>query len=219
MSNPYQLVVFDWEGTVSDTLGHILHTIAAVANTLGFGGLDLYQARKYVTFGLVQSLKKLFPHLDRTQQEQLLDAVQQAMLSRQTEVCLIPGALDFINRLHDQKIDIAIATNKGQHSLLRALQVSGLDHLFRVTRSAGQVPAKPCSQMLEEIMDELGRDPSSTLMIGDSATDMEMAYSIHVDAVGVDFYHQQEAALKVAGALAVFDDYQLLADFLRLPKV
>lgn len=217
MSNPYHLVVFDWEGTVSDTLGQILHTVDAEANVLGFGRVDPYQARKYVDLGLVQALKKLYPHLSSDEHEQLLFAVQQAVVYRPTEICLIPGALEFIKRLHDAKIDIAVATNKGQHSLQRALQATGLEDYFKVTRSAGQVAAKPSPQMLEEIMEEFGRKPSETLMIGDSTTDMEMAHSIHIAAVGVDFYHQQEAALKAAGALAVFDDYLLLADFLKLP--
>lgn len=219
MSNPYQLVVFDWEGTISDTLGLILHTVTSEAHRLGFGAIDPYVARKYVDLGLVQALRKTFPDLSAQQHEQLLQAVHAAMTSRPTEVCLIPGAREFIRQVHDAKIDIAIATNKGQHSLQRALQATGLDTLFKVTRSAGQTAAKPSPEMLEEIMEEFGIAPSSTLMIGDTGTDMEMAKSINVTAIGVDFYHQQEAALKAAGAVAVFDDYQLLADFLRLPKV
>ncbi len=219
MSNPYQLIVFDWEGTISDTLGLILHTVSTEANKLGFGELDPYVARKYVDLGLVQALRKTFPDLSCKQHEQLLQAVHQAMITRPSEICLIPGAREFIQLVHDAKIDIAIATNKGQQSLLRSLQVAGLNELFKVTRSAGQTPAKPCPQMLEEIMEEFGKEPSSTLMIGDSSSDIEMAKSINVTAIGVDFYHQQEAALKAAGALAVFDDYQLLANFLGLPKV
>ncbi|TAL63796.1 MAG: HAD family hydrolase [Legionella sp.] len=218
MSNPYQLVVFDWEGTISDTLGQILHTVAFEAHELGFGDIDPYEARKYVDLGLIQALKKLLPHLSDKEQHLLNQAVQQAMVTRPSEVCLIPGALDFIRLLQAAKIDIAIATNKGQNSLHRALQAADLEDVFRVTRSAGQVPAKPCPQMLEEIMAEFGRDAASTLMIGDSVTDMEMARNIHVDAIGVDFYHQQEEALKTAGALAVFDNYQLLAKYLHLPQ-
>ncbi|KTD57229.1 HAD family hydrolase [Legionella shakespearei] len=219
MSNPYQLVVFDWEGTIADTLGLILHTVANEASLLGFGEIDPNQARKYVELGLVQAIKKLLPQLSMTQHEQLLQAVQHAMISRPSEVCLLPGVLEFIHKLHDAGIDLAIASNKGHQSLLRALQTTGLDELFKVTRSAGQVPAKPCPQMLEEIMDEFGCSASSTLMIGDSSTDMEMAAQINVNAIGVDFYHQQEASLMAAGALAVFDDYQKLADFIQLPNM
>ncbi len=218
MSNPYQLIVFDWEGTISDTLGLILHTVAAEAHHLGFGDIDPYQARQYVDLGLVQALRKVLPHLSLGQHEQLLQAVQRAMVTRPTEVCLIPGAREIIQQMHDAHIDLAIASNKGQHSLARALHSTGLDTLFKVTRCAGQVSAKPNPQMLEEIMDEFGQKPSTTLMIGDSTTDIEMAKSINVAAIGVDFYHQNKEILKAAGALIVFDDYQSLAQFLKLPQ-
>lgn len=218
MNKPFRLVVFDWEGTVGDTLGDVLNRIAIEAELLGFGSVDPYKVRPYVSLGLVASLRKLFPHLASEQQGQLLHAVQHALTVRPNEVCLIPGVEAFIKRLREQQIDVAVATNKGQHSLARALHVSGLDKVFKVTRSAGQVPAKPCPQMLEEIMEVFHADSSSTLMIGDSIADMEMAKKINVTAIGVDFYHQQESELKAAGAEAVFDDYQVLADYLGLPK-
>lgn len=219
MSNRYQLVVFDWEGTISDTLGLILHTVTTVAEDLGFGGVDPYRARKFVDLGLVLALRKLFPHLSLHQHEQLLQAVQQSLVSRPTEVCLIPGSRELIQQLDKAHIHMAIATNKGQHSLQRVLQATGLDVYFKVTRSAGQVPAKPYPQMLEEIMDEFGQKPETTLMVGDSPSDMEMAKQCNVTAVGVDFYHQSEQVLKDSGASVVFDDYQLLAQFLGLPNI
>ncbi len=218
MISPYDLVVFDWEGTIADTLGLILHTVALEAKALGYGEFDPYQARQYVDLGLVQALRKIYPHLSVEENERLLQAVQHSLHTRSVDVCLIPGVREFIYQLHEANINIAVATNKGQQSLLRALQATGLDEIIKVTRSAGQVPAKPCPQMLVEIIDAFGGSTSRTVMIGDSVTDMEMAKSIDVTAIGVDFYHQQDSALKTAGALAVFDDYKLLADFLNFKK-
>ena len=103
-------------------------------------------------------------------------------------------------------------------SLQRALQASGLDVFFTITRSAGQVPAKPCPQMLEEIMEACGVTASQTLMIGDSVSDVEMSRQVNVDVIGFDFYHQQAANLRAAGALDVFDDYRQLARHLGLPE-
>lgn len=216
MISPYDLVVFDWEGTIVDTLGAVFHAVASEANLLGFGEFDSAEARDYVDLGLVKALQKLYPNLSLHEHEQLLEAVQRAMHTRCVDVCLIPGVREFIQQLHDAKVNLAIATNKGQQSLLRALQASGLDEFFKVTRSAGQVAAKPAPEMLEEIIDEFGGSAARTLMIGDSVTDMEMAKNLQVVSVGVDFYHQQGAALKAAGALEVFDDYQQLADYLKL---
>lgn len=217
MSRLYRLVVFDWEGTLGDTLGQILNTVADVAKQLQFGQFDEQCAREYVVLGLVLAVRKLFPHLSMHQHEQLLEAVQHSLATNPMEICLIPGAKFIVEHLYQSGIELAIATNKGQHSLQRALQASELDVFFTITRSAGQAPAKPCPQMLEEIMTAVGVTPEETLMIGDSVTDMEMARAAKVDAIGVDFYHQQAAGLHAAGALEVFDDYQQLANYLRLP--
>ncbi|MBA3535102.1 MAG: HAD-IA family hydrolase [Tatlockia sp.] len=217
MSRPYRLVVFDWEGTLGDTLGQILNTVATEAKRLQFGELNEQLARQSVELGLVLAVKKTFPHLNELQQEQLLLAVHHSLASRTAEVYLIPGAIDIAHRLTDAGINLAIASNKGQQSLQRVVHVSELDKFFKVTRSAGQSPAKPCPQMLEEIMAEFDASANETLMVGDSVNDIEMAKSIGVNAIGVDFYHQQEAALRAAGALEVFNDYQQLAEYLQLP--
>ena len=218
MSKPYRLVVFDWEGTLGDTLGQILNTVSTVAKQMQFGELDERLARQYVVLGLVMAVKKLFPHLSMHQHEQLLQAVHYSLATHPTDISLIPGAQVVVQKLQQSGVDLAIATNKAQSSLQRALKSTGLDVFFAVTRSAGQVPAKPCPQMLEEIMDVFGATSAQTLMVGDSVMDMEMARDAGVDAIGVDFYHQQADDLRAAGALEVFDDYEQLASYLLLPK-
>lgn len=214
MMKSFQLVVFDWEGTIADTLGHILHVVSEEAQRLGLHAVDPYEARDYVSLGLAHALKKLYPDLSLNQYETLHQAIQEALIHKATEISLLPGARDFINRLQEQGYYLAIATNKGHASLLKALQVTGLEQIFTVTRSAGQVPAKPCPQMLQELLDEFGLQPEDAVMIGDSMSDMEMAVSLGVRAIGVDFYHQYETALKSAGAEMVFDDYRALSDYL-----
>ena len=217
MKKSYRLVVFDWEGTLGDTLGHILDALATQARLLHFGELDEKAARQYVTLGLARAVKKLFPHLSMNQHEQLLAAVQEALYKVSADECLFPGAKHIVQQMQRAGMYVAIATNRGQQSLQRALQASGMDDFIRVTRSADQVPPKPCPQMIEEIMDIFGVTPSETLMIGDSVSDIEMASNANVNAIGVDFYHCQEAELSALGALAVFDDYAQLARYLDLP--
>ena len=219
MSKSYRLVVFDWEGTLGDTLGQVLNTLAVEANRLQLGELDEAEARHYLMFGLVVAVKKLFPNLDEERKNQLLQAVAHALATRSIDAYLLPGAKHIVQRIKQAGIDLAIATNKGQHSLQRTLQACGFDGYFNVTRSAGQVPAKPCPQMLEEIMDACATSATHTLMVGDSVSDIEMAKSLNVDAVGVNFYHQDEQVkeLLAAGATQVFDDYQALAAWLQLP--
>lgn len=217
----YRLVVFDWEGTLGDTLGQILSAIAVEAERLQFGKLDEQNARQWIGLGLAMALRKLFPALLMHQHEQLLQAVNESLslMTRSTQVYLMPGSKHIIQQIQQTQAHLAIATNKGHQSLQRALQACGLDAFFDVTRSAGQVPPKPCPQMLEEIMDECGVSAAETLMIGDSVTDIQMAKALDVAAIGMDFYHQQEDALRAAGALEVFDNFKQLADYLNLSNL
>lgn len=206
MQKPYRLVVFDWEGTLGDTLGHVLKALSVESQRLNLGRFDERVARQYVSLGLVKAIKKLFPNTTLLQQEQLAEAVQYALSTHSVDTYLFPDIKDMVQNLHQAGFDLAIATNKGSHSLQRALQETGLDAFFKVTRAAGQTAPKPCPQMLYEIMDVFGATASETVMIGDSIADVEMAIAAGVDALGVDFYHQQKMSLLEAGARIVFDD-------------
>jgi len=219
MSRAYDLVVFDWEGTLGDPLGYVLHVIEEQAKTLGIAAFDERVARRNVIYGLEIALKKIFPDLLLHQYEQLFHQIQQILHSHPSEQCLFPGAKKLVQQLQAMHIDLAIATNKGPHALQRALQSTGLDAFFAVTRAAGQAPAKPCPQMLEEIMQTFHVSPHATLMIGDSVTDVEMALSAGVNCVGVDFYYQHREELQKAGATQVFDDYEAIGRFLGLDQL
>lgn len=216
MSKRYRLVVFDWEGTLSDTLGQVFNCVAEEARKLHFGELDKELARQYVELGLVNAIRKVFPDLTLMQHERLLEAVQQSLYTRHGDVYLIPGALDMVQHLHDAGVSLAIATNKGHQSLQRALQLSGLARFFSVTRSASQAPLKPCPQMLTEILEETAISVDDAVMIGDSVTDIEMAQSLGMDSIGVNFYHKHSDVLLAAGALRVFSDYRELAEYFAI---
>lgn len=217
MKRHYDLVVFDWEGTLAeDSLGSIVDVLAKEALRFHLGEFDKCQARRYIALGLVGAIKQIFPNLSMHQYESFLVAVQESLSIASTTICLVDGAKSAVQKIYDSGIKIAIATNKGHVSLQRALQYSGLDDLFKVTRSASQVPAKPCPQMLEEIISEVESVTTRTLMVGDSVTDIEMAVSIGVDSIGMDFYHEQRAELLSQGAVHVFNNYQQLLDYLNL---
>jgi phosphoglycolate phosphatase len=214
----YELVVFDWEGTLADPLGHVLHIVSLEAQRLGLPTFDIALAHRCVSLGIDKAVARLFPGSNLYQQEQLLHAVQQTLSTHHQDYYLFPGAQALIAAIAATDIQLAIATNKNAASLRRALQATELDNFFRVTRSAGEVPPKPCPQMLEDIMAHVAITPSATLMIGDSTVDVEMARNAGVDAMGVDFYHQQADDLLTAGAITVVDDYQKIGHYLALPN-
>ncbi len=216
MSKSYRLVIFDWEGTLADTLGPILHMITEAAQLLQAGDFDQRQAREYASLGLGHAIKKLFPQLSSQQHQCLLRDIQNKLAKSSAAVTLVPGARALLDQLVKHNVQLAIATNKGHAALVRALQATDLTDYFKVTRSAGQVPAKPCPQMLEEIMTSYQASPHEAVMIGDSLADIEMAQLAGIDAIGVNFESTHGTDLHTAGAIAVFDEYAELARYLQL---
>lgn len=126
---------------------------------------------------------------------------------------LIPGALDFAQRLYDKKILLAIATNKYSFSLEKDLEHFAIANLFAITRAADQTKPKPNSQMLEEILAITKVHAKDTVMIGDSDSDMIMAKSLEIDAIGLDLSGYNAASLIAAGADVVFGDYIDLQEY------
>lgn len=216
MERLYELVVFDWEGTLGDPLGYLLNAIDEQASFWGLEPLERSQVRRYVPEGLELALKKIFPNLSTLQYVQLLEDIQRISQLHTKEQCLFEGAKALVSSIQSAGMHLAVATNKGAQSLQKALHATGMDQFFSVTRSAGQVPAKPCPQMLEEIMDIFSIDANRTLMIGDSVSDVEMAVALNVECLGIDFYGHQKDALKAAGAVCVFENYTQISHFLGL---
>lgn len=214
MTKRYALVVFDWEGTLGDTLGLILNIVSDIAERQGLQKPDPEKAMSYVGFGLINAIRKLYPELTESALQHLLNEVQTELMKRHDDAFLFPGALALIKMLHAQGIDLAIATNKGEKSLHKALQQTKLSSYFLVTRAAGQAALKPDPQMLEQILEISGHQVENALMIGDSTSDIEMAARLQMDVIALDFYHQQKEALLAEGALAVYDNYEDVAAFI-----
>lgn len=214
----YQLIVFDWEGTLGDELGRIIQVVHSEAERMGLGSVNEARIRHYFSLGWELAIKKLFPDASLPQQEALLQLAQKAFSTRHHDVYLFPKAKELLQKLHEANIPMAIASNKGLSSLQRDLQQAGLEPFFSIVRTASTCLAKPCPQMLAEIIDYCGTEAAKTLVVGDAVTDIEMARSLAVDAVGVNFYHQPGHAndLLTAGALAVFEGYDELAHFLGM---
>lgn len=216
MAKPYQLVVFDWEGTLGeDTLSLLILTLVRVAERMHLGAVDLKMARQHIHNGLVVVIHKLFPQASPQQREDVLLAVQKDAAATSGKAHIMPGAWEVVQWLHDSGVHLGIATNKSYSSLMHVLVQSGLNIYFKVVRTASQAPPKPCPQMLEEIMATFAVEAGRTLMIGDSTNDMLMARSLRVDAVGMDFFQVEEALLRRAGAGQVFADYQQLLNYLK----
>lgn len=219
MDKHYQLVVFDWEGTiVENSLGYVIIALINAAQRRQLPEIDIEAARQAIMFGLPSAVHILFPTLSLHQQEEMCNEIQKSMFEGSSTLSLVKGVAEVIRELHESGIKLAIATNKSAQGLAKVLHQSGLEPYIHITRSATETPPKPCPQMLEEIMTAMERTAEQTLMVGDSVSDMEMAKALDVDAIGMDFFQTEEHLLRAAGARDVFHDYEHLIEYIKDKK-
>ncbi|MCX7114606.1 MAG: HAD family hydrolase [Gammaproteobacteria bacterium] len=211
MIQRYQVVIFDWEGTLADSLGPILMAIREAAKARNLAPFDEVLARQNVHVGIRLLLKKLYPSFSEDEYPYLLNEVERKLASARMAIHVFPGAIELISTLSQAGVGLAIATNKDSVSLQRDLQVTKLGTWFKVTRCANQTMSKPHPQMLEEILDCFQVSPAQALMIGDSESDMLMAKSLNVDAIGIDPSDKQGASLTQAGAQKIFRTFDQIA--------
>jgi phosphoglycolate phosphatase len=219
MKRRYDLIVFDWEGTLSEDLfGNLISLIQINADKLNLPAFNKSTALKYMPYGFATVFGKIFPELSIYECERLLEMVQNDMVHSKQKVCLVQDALDTIKQIHKAGMRLAIASNRTQSSLSKIVSQLGINEYFDVIWTASDAPPKPCPQMLLDIIEKVGVLPNKTLMIGDSTTDIEMAKSIAVDAIGVDFYNVHEQELLSAGAMLVLQNFKQLQKYLNVGK-
>ena len=185
MTTPYQLLVFDWDGTLMDSTAVITHAIQAACRDLGLPVPSDVDASYVIGLGLGDALRHAVPTLEPRDYGQLSQAYRRHYFAHDNDLTLFPGALDMLYALKAAGYSLAVATGKSRVGLDRALDHADLRGLFDTTRTADETASKPHPAMLLEIMQELDRAPDMTLMIGDTTHDLLMARNAGTAAVGV----------------------------------
>src|SRR5262245_14830295 len=183
----YELLVFDWDGTLIDSAGTIVWCIQSACRDLGFPVPDQARASHVIGLGLNDALAYAVPGLRREDYGRMVERYRQHFLARDASIPLFSGAAAMLSRLRDRGHLLAIATGKSRAGLARALDNTGLRSLFASSRCADQCAPKPAPDMLHELMAELGTDEANTLMIGDTVHDLRMAAHAGVPAVAVSY--------------------------------
>ena len=188
MSAPkFRLLVFDWDGTLMDSIGTIVDCTMAA-----FEGIDDVEppaperVRESVGLGLVEMMQRYFPSWDESLSNRLIDNYRRLWRSDYKDrVALFPGSFATVRALHEAGYLLGVATAKGRAGLERELDASGLRPFFHATRTVDEAPSKPAPGMLLGLFGELGVSPREALMIGDTSFDLEMAANAGCPAIGV----------------------------------
>jgi len=211
----YELVVFDWDGTLLDSAGAIVLAIQAACSDIGHPPPSDEQARHVIGLGLVDALKQAAPDLSEERYPALVDRYRHHYLSGDHQLTLFKGIPELLDGLQAAGHILAIATGKSRLGLERALDHSGLRPLFQASRCADECHSKPHPQMLEELMDEFGVEPDATLMIGDTTHDLLMARNAGVAALGVAYGAHPRETLEAEAPLYCAANVAQLAAWLR----
>lgn len=210
----YELIIFDWDGTLMDSAGTIVACIQAACRDLGLPIPSREAASHIIGLGLRDALAHLLPELPAQDYPRLVEAYRGHYLAQDANIPLFEGAAQLVSRLHARGHLLAVATGKARRGLERAFQHTGLGAYFHASRTADETFSKPHPAMIEALLDELAVPAERALMVGDTSHDLLMARNAGVDALAAGYGAHPVESLAQFGPLAVCHDFQELAQWL-----
>lgn len=215
MTSRYDLLVFDWDGTLVDSAGHIATCLQSA-----FADLDLpvpadQAARHVIGLGLQDALTYLDPDLPESRYGEVADRYRYHFLAGDEGITCFPGVQESIESLNRDGYLLAVATGKSRRGLDRSMQSLALTPHFHASRCADEGFPKPNPDMLETLMNMLGTTPERTLMIGDTTHDLQMAANAKVGAIAVSHGAHPLAELQRLQPLACVADFNGLMRWLK----
>jgi phosphoglycolate phosphatase len=215
MSKRYDLIVFDWDGTLMDSTAIIAGSIQSACRDLELTVPDDETARHVIGLGLMQALRHAVPDAPEAMYEPLVARYRHHFLSQDQAIPLFDGARETIVELHEAGYRLGVATGKNCAGLNRVLESTGLGRYFHATRTAEQTFSKPHPAMLFELMDELAVSAERTLMVGDTTHDVQLALNAGVDVLAVSFGAHPADQLLALKPLGLMNDFGQLRTWLK----
>jgi phosphoglycolate phosphatase len=210
----FDLIAFDWDGTLFDSTALIATCIQNACADLGLPVPDRERAAYVIGLGLHDALQHVVPGLPQARYPELGQRYRHHYIAKQDDLVLFDGTLEMLRALKARNHWLAVATGKSRRGLDESLQGVQLHGLFDATRTADETASKPSPLMLHELMREFGVEPERTLMIGDTTHDLQMAVNAGCASVGVSFGAHEPEAFHALGPLHVAHSTAELADWL-----
>jgi len=194
----YKLVIFDWDGTLMDSVDRIVYSMQASAIALSFPPPSYQQAKQIIGLSLNKAVQTLFPEADEKQLQLLMAQYKHQYVEvNNTPTPLFDNALKLLTHLKEQNKLLAVATGKGRSGLQRVWRVTDTEHFFNASRCADESVSKPDPDMINSLLTELNIEKHEAVMIGDTSFDLEMAQRAGVDSIGVTYgVHDNEVLSK-----------------------
>lgn len=182
-----KLAIFDWDGTLSDSVHMIVAAFEAAFVRGGLQPPPTASIRHTIGLPVHESLLRMHPELAPARLDELSAFYSEEYLSRVDRIRLFPGVEVGLSRLSHAGFVLAVATGKSSRGIERALRMSNTAGLFRAVRSAQTTAPKPNPLMINEILGELGVRPAEAVLIGDTSHDRQLAANAGVDFLAVSY--------------------------------
>jgi len=184
----YKLLIFDWDGTLCDSIGRIVEAMHAAAGASGYPPCSDEAVKSIIGLALPEAISVLYPQLDDVQVMAMRDRYADAYMALDaTPSLLYPGVREALLGFREQGYRLAVATGKARRGLDRVLKAHGWEDFFDITRAADETRGKPHPLMLEQIMSHCEVGPERSLMVGDASFDLLMARNAGMHSVAVGY--------------------------------
>ncbi|VXB08866.1 putative phosphoglycolate phosphatase, clustered with ribosomal large subunit pseudouridine synthase C [Enhydrobacter sp. 8BJ] len=202
------LIIFDWDGTLMDSIGLIVDAMRHAANEHGLTVTD-DATKSIIGIALVDAFPMLFPN-DSDKYDDLLATYSEYYVKHCDNDKLFDGIKELIQDLHAQGKTLAIATGKKRKGLERVLPNSGIEAFFTTTKTADETAGKPNPLMLQAILSETGKTVEDAVFVGDSIHDIRMANAIQMDSIAVSYGCEKADVLAKENPTLIVDSVEQL---------
>ncbi len=197
MKNRFDLIIFDWDGTLINSIDWITNCLQHAAEQYNCPTPEYQAAKDVIGLSINKAIQTLFPEADEQTHEQLIACYSQKYCSKQlSRDDLFPGVYEMLLQLNKAGYQLAVATGKTRAGLRQALQATETEDLFCITRCSDETASKPDPKMLHEIIQLTNTTKERTLMVGDSIHDLQMALNAHISAIAVSCGAHSEKFLR-----------------------
>lgn len=196
MQNDYKLLIFDWDGTLADSIGRIVTAMHIAAQRAGRPERDEESVKGIIGLGLPEAILSLYPGMTPDQVLSFRQHYADVYIGLDAQPSpLFAGVKESLETFRDEGYRLAVATGKARRGLDRVLKANGWENFFDITRAADESASKPDPLMLNQILAHCDVPPEQALMVGDASFDLLMARNAGIDSVAVGYGAQSMQSL------------------------
>ena len=215
MKTRFELIIFDWDGTLSDSVGLITDLMIQSFLLHNVSPPSKMEVADILGIKLSEAFKILLKEKDQNASELIFNSYIELYNQSSNKVKLFDGVELGIKELHRYGYKIAIATGGGRNYLDSCLAQTSIKDFINVTKTSDDCFSKPHPQMCNEILNELIIEPEKSIVIGDSIHDLQMAKNAGISSLAVTYGAHKQDSLSVYDALDYMDDANMVFDWIR----